>query len=139
MRIHGLTFLLVAIASNFGQAQTGVVENTQERARVGRIYIVGNNKTPSSEILKWTAINPADVLEYEKIRSAEEKLAKIGLFVVDPAKGIRPTVTVVENESVFKDVVINVQEEAVQTQTVPTQTMPTNRSGLLRRLLPFRR
>src|SRR5262249_45096504 len=53
------------------------------------------------------------ILDYRALRTAEENLAKLHLFVVDPQKGVWPTVTVVdaEGDSPYKDILVTVQED----------------------------
>jgi uncharacterized protein (TIGR03067 family) len=83
-------------------------------ARVGQIIIVGNEQTPDAVILRHLPFYPGAILDYRSLQDAEKKLAALGLFVVDAKKGIRPTVTVVDdaaNAGPFKDIVVKVQEE----------------------------
>src|SRR5262249_48960545 len=54
---------------------------------------------------------PGEVLRLADLQQAEKKLAALGLFEVDAAMGVRPTVTVLDPESdtEFKDVLVMVQ------------------------------
>jgi beta-lactamase regulating signal transducer with metallopeptidase domain len=81
--------------------------------RVGQIIITGNVKTSSDVILKEVSLSPGQVLSYPALRKAEKNLAKLNVFVVDPKKGVRPTVTVIDadTDGEFKDIVIQVQEK----------------------------
>jgi RNA polymerase sigma factor (sigma-70 family) len=83
-------------------------------ARVGQVFIVGNAKTRQEDVLKHVPLYPGQVLSYPDLKTAEKNLARSGLFVVDPGKGVRPSVTVRDNpadpDSEFKDVIIKVQE-----------------------------
>jgi hypothetical protein len=56
---------------------------------------------------------PGQVLNSADLRAAERSLEKLNRFVVDPEKGIRPTVTVVDSDSdsPVKDILIQVQEK----------------------------
>jgi RNA polymerase sigma factor (sigma-70 family) len=84
-------------------------------ARVGQVFIIGNTKTRQNVILKQVSLYPGQVLSYPDLQTAEKNLARTGLFVVDPGKGVRPTVMVRDNagdpDSEFKDIVITVQEK----------------------------
>jgi uncharacterized protein (TIGR03067 family) len=80
-------------------------------ARVGQIFIVGNEKTPQTVILKQIPLYPGQVLDYPSLRKAEAQLAQLKLFVVDPQKGIRPTVEVIDRDGdPYKDILVTVQE-----------------------------
>jgi outer membrane protein assembly factor BamA len=51
------------------------------------------------------------VITYPDLKAVEKNLERTGRFVVDPGKGIRPTVTVRESpDSEWKDIIITVQE-----------------------------
>jgi RNA polymerase sigma-70 factor (ECF subfamily) len=80
--------------------------------RVGDIIIIGNERTPQSLILKQVSLYPGQIMTLADLQVAEKNLAKLGRFVVDPAKGIRPTVSVVnpDTNEVFKGVLVNVKE-----------------------------
>ena len=64
-------------------------------------------------ILKKLELAPGHVIDYPSIRKAEKKLAVLNLFVVDPKRGVGPTVTVVDpdSDSPYKDVVVTAQEK----------------------------
>jgi uncharacterized protein (TIGR03067 family) len=82
-------------------------------ARVGEVIIVGNTKTPDAVIRKHIGLFPGQVLDYASFGKAEKALADLKRFVVDPAKGIRPTVVVVEPDDAnapFKDILVTVAE-----------------------------
>src|SRR5947209_12349820 len=75
-------------------ASAGVLQSKPNKVMVGQVIIVGNEKTPDAEIRKQLDMYPGQVLHYPSIRIAEEKLAKLGIFVVDTAKEIHPTIYV---------------------------------------------
>jgi RNA polymerase sigma factor (sigma-70 family) len=83
-------------------------------ARIGNILVRGNTDTPSSLILKTIRLYPGQVLDLQALDAAEKRLAALKQFVVDSKKGIHPTVTVVENEGLFRDVLVTVQEAEPQ-------------------------
>jgi hypothetical protein len=88
-------------------------QGTNRSARVGSIFVVGNEKTPQSVILDQVPIAAGQILVASDLRRAERNLARLNLFVVDPQKGIHPTVTVLdpEGDSGFRDILIQVHEK----------------------------
>jgi RNA polymerase sigma factor (sigma-70 family) len=84
----------------------------QPRARVGQIVIVGNTRTADTTILKQVPLVPGQAFEPHALKTAEQNLARLGLFRVEPDKGVRPTVTVfASGEDAVKDILITVQEK----------------------------
>jgi RNA polymerase sigma factor (sigma-70 family) len=84
-----------------------------EMARIGDVKIVGNSKIPVRLILDAVPLVPGAVLRDTDVRRAERNLARLGLFEMNAAKNIRPTVTVLETNdgSGFKDIVVRVKEK----------------------------
>jgi outer membrane protein assembly complex protein YaeT len=84
-------------------------------ARVGQIFIIGNDRTRQNVILRQVPLYPGQVLTYPDLRVAERNLARLNIFTVSPDGATRPTVSVRDNpydpDSEYKDVVINVQED----------------------------
>jgi len=80
---------------------------------IGQIFIVGNTKTAQGVILEACPFYPGAVLKFPDLQQAERNLRKLGIFEDDPAKGIRPTVLVMDpnEESPYKDILIQVQEK----------------------------
>lgn len=76
-------------------------------ARVGQIFIIGNEKTSDSAILKQVPLFPGGLLNYSDLRVAEQNLSRI--------KGLKsnPQVTVLdlEGDSEFKDIEIRLEEK----------------------------
>jgi TolA-binding protein len=90
-------------------AKTEVPPRTEKPpARVGQIFIIGNDKTPQGVILDQAPLYPGALLTAADLLSAQKNLARTGRFVVDPDKGVWPTVTVREDprhpDSEFKDI-----------------------------------
>jgi hypothetical protein len=85
----------------------------KDPARVGQIFIIGNENVKQDVILRQVPLFPGQVLTYPALRDAERNLEKTGLFGVDPENGIRPTVRVVDSGdgSGFKDIIITVEEK----------------------------
>jgi RNA polymerase sigma factor (sigma-70 family) len=81
--------------------------------RVGDINIVGHEKTPESVILPQLKLGPGDVLDESALPQAEKNLAALGVFVVDPKNGVRPTVTTVKSDkgTPYRDILVTVQEK----------------------------
>ena len=71
-------------------------------ARVGQIIVVGNEKTPTSVILKKVPLYPGQVLRYPDLRIAEKNLA-----------ALNATIEVIEGSegSAFKDILVTVKEK----------------------------
>jgi hypothetical protein len=105
MTPHGLLLAAsVLIAADAPRADEGP-------ARVAQILIVGNTRTRPDVILRQLPLYPGAILDLKDLKAAEENLARLGRFRVDPEKGIRPTVTVIENnDSPFKDILVRVEE-----------------------------
>jgi RNA polymerase sigma factor (sigma-70 family) len=96
--------LLVLVRESCGdKPKAAAKEEAPKPARVGQVFIVGNKKTPQDVILKHVAIFPGQVLTYPDLQAAEKNLAKHRIVA---------TITVVnpENDSDFKDILIEVQE-----------------------------
>jgi outer membrane protein assembly complex protein YaeT len=83
-------------------------------AKVGMIYIVGNEVTKQNVILRQLppGLSPGQTLQYPDLRLAERNLAKLGIFEMNPETGVRPTVEVINKEldEDYKDLLVRVQE-----------------------------
>lgn len=81
-------------------------------AKVSRVLIVGNTVTKDRVIRRVIGLYPGQELRYPELRIAEANLAKLNLFEMNPELGIRPTVTVLDENSPspFKDVLVQVKE-----------------------------
>jgi outer membrane protein assembly factor BamA len=80
-------------------------------ARVGQIFLTGNKRISDESILAHVPLFPGQILSYPDLKQAEENLADLGLFVVDPATGVHPTITVIDGGSAYKDILITVKEK----------------------------
>jgi outer membrane protein assembly complex protein YaeT len=84
-------------------------------AKVGYIYIVGNEVTKQNVILRELpeGLAPGQVLQYPDLRVAERNLIKRNIFANNPETGVRPTVEVLnrEGDEEYKDLLVRVQEE----------------------------
>ncbi|MBX7104891.1 MAG: outer membrane protein assembly factor BamA [Gemmataceae bacterium] len=97
-----------------GPGEVTVQYTMQERPpdRVGRVIVAGNDVTRQNVILRQVPVYPGQVLEYPALAQAERNLSRLGIFEMDPEKGQRPTVTVLDpfNDNPIKDVLVQVQE-----------------------------
>jgi hypothetical protein len=80
-------------------------------ARVGQIFVVGNESTPQSLILNRVPLYPGQVLVEADMQRGEAELAKLSWFFV-VTKADRPRVQVAnpKSDSVFKDIIVTVRE-----------------------------
>jgi outer membrane protein assembly complex protein YaeT len=80
-------------------------------AKVGQIFIVGNDVTQDRVIRRVLGLYPGQTLRYPELRIAERDLARLNIFDMNPELGIRPTITVLEDtDSEFKDLLVTVKE-----------------------------
>jgi outer membrane protein assembly complex protein YaeT len=95
-----------------GQVQLQFEVHERPPARVGQILVSGNEVTRQNVILRQVPLYPGQILTYPDLRLAEKNLAKLNLFEMNAEKGMRPTVTVLDNndDSPFKDVLVQVKE-----------------------------
>ena len=84
-------------------------------ARVGGIYIVGNDRTRMNVIQRQFGLFPGQVIDYSEICRAERRLARLNIFKTSPDGAVRPTITVVDGpggpDDEYKDVIIKVVED----------------------------
>jgi outer membrane protein insertion porin family len=119
-----MTVLLVSVAllcSGTNSPREGIDSSTvkapaeKKPARVGHIFVIGNDRTKMNVILRQVGLYPGQVLSYPDIRLAERNLARLNIFKTSPDGAVRPTVTVVDGpegpDSEFKDVIIKVEED----------------------------
>jgi outer membrane protein assembly factor BamA len=80
-------------------------------ARTGEILIEGNEVTKDPVIRRQLPFKPGQILGLPDTRLAERNLASLGIFVVDPRTGVRPTVTIdPDSDGEFKKIFVRVQE-----------------------------
>ena len=99
-----------------------MLDQPREPAKVGQIIVVGNEVTKRRVILRSLGLYPGQTLQYPLLRQAEMNLNRLNIFNQDPKLGVRPTVTAIddpENESEFKDVLVQVQETATGSLVSP--------------------
>jgi outer membrane protein insertion porin family len=86
--------------------------------QVGEVIIVGNTVTRDDVIRARVNLQPGQILEYPELRRAEKNLRELGIFNVDPVKGIAPTVQVLDSPGNFKDILIKVEETKTGSLTI---------------------
>src|SRR5262245_40171445 len=99
-----------AVSLDADQANSGYQIVEKPPAKIGKIIIKGNEWTQDKVILKIIGLKPGQPLLYPEVKLAERNLDRLGIFQVDKEKGIRPTVTILESDSEFKDILVQVQE-----------------------------
>jgi outer membrane protein assembly factor BamA len=111
-RFFGLVFVaFAAVCTNSALGDGAECTSRKiQTAKVGNVIIVGNERTRDEVIRKALPFYPGQLLRYPDLRTAERNLEKLGIFLVDKGKGIRPTVTVLESDGEFKDILVQVQE-----------------------------
>jgi outer membrane protein assembly factor BamA len=102
MRRHGRLFALMVLAASGAAARA----DEKPPARVGQIFIVGNETTPHSIFLDRLGLFPGQLLSAPDLETANNRLAWLRLA------GLRCDVRVTEDsrDSDFKDLLIRVQE-----------------------------
>ena len=115
---YGYTGRDVAVRERLVYPEPGVclvkyeVEEPRKQARVGEIYIVGNEVTRQNVIMRQIPLYPGQLLTYPDLHVAERNLSRLNIFEANPEAGIRPTVTVLDpdSDSEFKNILVQVQE-----------------------------
>jgi len=81
-------------------------------AKVGRIFIVGNDVTQERVIARLLGIYPGQTLRYPELRIAEANLARANIFEMKPEDGIKPTVKVLnpDADTEYKDILVELKE-----------------------------
>ncbi len=95
-----------------GQCALHLEVSERPPARVGQIFVVGNEITRQNVILRQVPLYPGQLLAYPELRAAERNLSRLNLFETNGETGVRPTVTVMDpdSDSEFKDILVSVQE-----------------------------
>ncbi len=81
--------------------------------RIAKIRVSGNKRISNESILAYVPLRPGQMISASDLKQAEKNLAELGLFVVDAAMGVRPTITVVDSDADgnHKDLLITVKEK----------------------------
>jgi hypothetical protein len=112
-QMNRFLFAVVLFSLTAAPCLAGEPEVKKPPERVGQIFIIGNDETPSTVILDMVPLYPGKTLDHSDVRQAETNLARSGLFLTPPEGG-RPTVTVLNNpldpDYPIKDILIQVEE-----------------------------
>jgi outer membrane protein assembly complex protein YaeT len=97
-----------------GPGEVAVQYTYQERppATVGEVIIIGNTVTRDNVIRRQVPLRPGQILTYPDLQVAEANLARLGIFEMDPEKGQRPTVSVIDpdGDNPIKNILVQVTE-----------------------------
>jgi len=125
-----VSLALVFAATIFSSKAPGQLAAREPQRKCGQIFITGNIFTRQNVILSAISLYPGQTLRLSDLRRAEKKLERLGIFKIDPVKGIRPTVTVLEDDgkNPYKDILVSIEE----TPTWSVRLMPGfhSRGGL---------
>lgn len=102
------------VATVVYQVNEGPLPQTGEPYRVGEIRIVGNTVTQDRVIRReLVGLEPGQIFDRTAIAESERNLSRLRIFKEDPAQGIRPTITILnENDpSPYKDLLVQVEED----------------------------
>jgi outer membrane protein assembly factor BamA len=105
-------FVGVALACWFTVSANAAPYEVSEKPplRIGEVIIVGNTVTKDEVIRKTIALQPGQILCYPELRLAEINLMRLGIFEVDPARGVRPTVELLDGDGDYRDILVTVRE-----------------------------
>src|SRR5260221_2403373 len=83
----------------------------------GEITVSGNERTRQSIIYRNLGIYPGEILSFPDIKIAEERVANLGIFEVNPQQGIAPRIEVrdLDRPGEMKDIFVHVQETSTGT------------------------
>lgn len=106
-------FLVVMVAFQGPAKDLSSIAPADSPFKVGQIFVVGNEITPDQVIRNELNLYPGMPFSPEQLRTAENNLAKLGLFRIDPAAQIAPKVIVLDPDGVseFKDILVQVEEK----------------------------
>jgi outer membrane protein assembly complex protein YaeT len=81
-------------------------------AKVGQIFIVGNERTRQNVILRQVQLFPGQTLTYPDMLQAEKNLARLGIFEASPDGSEKPSVSIInpDIDSEFKDILVRIKE-----------------------------
>jgi hypothetical protein len=102
--LRSSVLLTIGVALLFA-SQAGAEE--KRPARVGQIFIIGNEVTRQDDILDQLDFYPGQMLSYDKLRRSAAALACLGVFEGRPAVHVLDPETPAE----FKDIVVSVREK----------------------------
>ncbi|MCS7161612.1 MAG: BamA/TamA family outer membrane protein [Gemmatales bacterium] len=102
------------VATVVYQVNEGPLPQPPQPYRVGEIRIIGNTVTQDRVIRReLIGLEPGQIFDRTAIVESERNLSRLRIFKEDPVQGIRPTITILnENDpSPYKDILVQVEED----------------------------
>jgi outer membrane protein assembly complex protein YaeT len=96
------------------QVKYEIEDTAPQPARVGNIYIIGNDRTREDVIRRQLHVYPGQILSYPDVRISEKNLERLGIFANNPETGEKPTIEVLpqnDPNNPFHDLLVHVQEQ----------------------------
>ncbi len=116
-----------AVADTPGVVRVHFQVDDHPIAYVGEVYVVGNTITQDRVIRRQLQqIPPGQVLRYPELKIAEANLARLNIFEMNPELGVRPTITPLESDGPFKDILVKVQETCTGSSMLGAGADPDN-------------
>ena len=94
-----------------GDTRKAALPAKEPAAKIGKIYVTGNDVTQDRVILNAMGLFPGQTLRYPEVKAAERKLGELGIFDTNP--DYAPTIAVLESKDgfgVYKDILVRVTE-----------------------------
>ena len=93
----------------------GIAAAQNQLVTVNRVIIVGNRTVTSDVIRRCANLAPGDRVNANVLTLSQKSLTRLGVFDVDPERGIRPTITLIATDTPgLCDVLIQVRETPLQ-------------------------
>jgi outer membrane protein insertion porin family len=102
--------IVTEVPDSPGMVRVLYVVEEKMPAKVGEVIIVGNAVTKDRVIRRVVNLYPGQDLSYPDLKGIENSLSRMNIFETNPEKGIRPTVTVLDNPGPLKDILVKVEE-----------------------------
>lgn len=85
----------------------------EKKWKVDKIIIIGNNLTPENFIRRRIPFDTGAKITAADLKTAEKNLERLDLFRNDPISGIRPRVTILDEDGdgEVKDILVDVDEQ----------------------------
>jgi len=96
------------------QVKYEIEDTTPLPARVGNIYVIGNDRTREDVIRRQLRIYPGQILSYPDVRISERNLDRLGIFANNPETGQKTEIEVLpqpDPNNPFHDVLVKVNEQ----------------------------
>jgi outer membrane protein assembly factor BamA len=90
----------------------GIATAQNQLVTVNRVIIVGNETVGDQVIRRCVNIAPGDSVNAMYLNRSQGSLVRLGVFQIDPQRGVRPTIRLIRTETPgLYDVLIYVQEK----------------------------